>query len=225
MKKIYNYTFKLVCAYILFLSFFMVSNVETKIDNFSSNVHNLNKEKIVASALLIQQHDVEIEEKEESINEVVESVKEEVPKEEKQEEPVKEVPKKPPVENVNLVDTSSYAVLKEETVNMSHYGHDCYGCTSGYTASGYYVGDGRIYYNDSTFGSVRVVAADQKYPLGTILRLGYRGSKITAIVLDRGGGIGDSQRFQIDLLTSSNSEAYQLGIVENTSLEVLRLGY
>lgn len=222
MKKIYNYTFKLVCAYILFLSFFMISNVETKVDNFSSNVHNLNKGKIVASTLL--QQEIEVEEKKESINEVVESEKEETP--EQEEEPViEEVQKKPPVENVNLVDTSSYAVLKEETVNMSHYGHDCYGCTTGYTASGYYVGDGRIYYNDSTFGSVRVVAADRKYPLGTILRLGYRGSKITAIVLDRGGAIGDSKRFQIDLLTSSNNEAYQLGIVENTTLEVLRLGY
>ena len=110
-------------------------------------------------------------------------------------------------------------------VNISHYGHDCYGCTSGYTASGYYVGDGRIYYQDSTFGSVRVVAADSKYPLGTILRLGYHGSYITAIVLDRGGAIGDGKKFQIDLLTTSNSKAYELGIVQNTHLEVLRLGY
>lgn len=224
MKRFYNYTFKLVCTYVLVLSIFMVSNVKIKIDNFSSNVHNLNKEKIVASTLLIQQPDIELEDKEESINEVVESDKEEVPVEQ-EEEPVKEVSQKTLVENVNLVDTSSFAVLKEETVNISHYGHDCYGCTSGYTASGYYVGDGKIYYNDNTFGSVRVVAADSKYPLGTILRLGYHGSKITAIVLDRGGAIGDSQRFQIDLLASSNSEAYQLGIVENTTLEVLRLGY
>jgi len=67
--------------------------------------------------------------------------------------------------------------------------------------------------------------ADNKYPLGTIIRLGYQGSTITAIVLDRGGGIGDGQKYQIDLLASSNSKAYELGIVQNTSLEVLRLGY
>lgn len=123
------------------------------------------------------------------------------------------------------IDTSTFPVLSEETINLSHYGHDCYGCKTGYTASGYYVGDGRIYYEDPTFGTVRVVAADNKYPLGTIVRIDYHNSVITAIVLDRGGGIGDGNKFQIDLLASNNSEAYKLGVVKNTNLEVLRLGY
>lgn len=123
------------------------------------------------------------------------------------------------------IDTSTFPVLSEETINLSHYGHDCYGCKTGYTASGYYVGDGRIYYEDPTFGTVRVVAADNKYPLGTIVRIDYHNSVITAIVLDRGGGIGDENKFQIDLLASNNSEAYKLGIVKNTNLKVLRLGY
>ena len=46
-----------------------------------------------------------------------------------------------------------------------------------------------------------------------------------AIVLDRGGGIGDGKRFQIDLLAKSELEASKLGIVNNATLEVLRLGY
>ena len=233
MKKFYNYTFQLVCIYISILSFFSISNFEIKIDHYDSNIHNVNQEKIVSSTLLSQEHNnkinQEIKEEEESINKVEENTstkKQEEVKNEPQEEQKQEVVSTPKVEEVvNIIDTSSFAVLSMEVINLSHYGHDCYGCTTGYTASGYYVGDGRIYYQDPTFGSVRVVAADSKYPLGTILRIGYHGSNITAIVLDRGGAIGDGNRFQIDLLTSSNSKAYELGIVQNTSLEVLRLGY
>lgn len=142
---------------------------------------------------------------------------------------IKEEPEEKIIPEINFsnttIDTSTFPVLSQEIINLSHYGHDCYGCKTGYTASGYYVGDGRIYYEDATFGTVRVVAADDKYPLGTIVRIGYNNSVITAIVLDRGGGIGDGNKFQIDLLASNNSEAYKLGTVQNTNLEVLRLGY
>lgn len=230
MKKFYNYTFQLVCIYILVLSLFSISNFEISINHYDSSIRNVNQEKIVSSTLLAHLHQEEIiekiEEEKESINKVEDSLTEEEVKEQPQEEIKQEVISTPKVkEVVNIIDTSNFAVLSEETVNLSHYGHDCYGCTTGYTASGYYVGDGRIYYQDPTFGSVRVVAADRKYPLGTIIRLNYHGSSITAIVLDRGGAIGDNKRFQIDLLTSSNSKAYELGIVESTSLQVLRLGY
>lgn len=224
MKKIYNYTFQLVCVYILVLSCFSISNFEIKIDYYNNNIHNINDEKILESTLLVKNSDEEdavVEEEKESINKVEED---NTSTEEKNNNDTEEVSIKVE-ETVNIIDTSSFAVLSQEIINLSHYGHDCYGCTTGYTASGYYVGDGRIYYQDPTFGSVRVVAADNKYPLGTVIRLGYHGTSITAIVLDRGGGIGDGKKFQIDLLTSSNSEAYQLGTVYDTSLEVLRLGY
>ncbi len=130
---------------------------------------------------------------------------------------------KKPIDNKEEVN-DTVTVLAEEMVSLSHYGHDCYGC-GGYTASGYYIGDGRIYYEDSTFGLVRVVAADKKYPLGSIVRMEYYDSVITAIVLDRGGGIGDGKNFQIDLLVSNEAESYELGIINNVTLEVLRLGY
>lgn len=233
MKKIYNYTFQLVCIYVLVLSLFSISSFEIEIEHFDSNIRNVNQEKVISSALLAHtdQEDEEEEEalEEESINEIEEETpsidEQEVQESEETNKKQEESPPTKVEEAVNIVDTSSFTVLAEETVNISHYGHDCYGCTSGYTASGYYIGDGRIYYQDPTFGSVRIVAADAKYPLGTILRLGYQNSTITAIVLDRGGGIGDGKKFQIDLLTTNNSKAYELGIVQNTHLEVLRLGY
>ncbi len=231
MKKFYNYTFQLVCIYILVLSFFSISNFEIKIDHYDRKVYNVNQEKILGSVVLAKSHQ-EVKNKEEetlpeeSIKEVEESStdnqteKEEV----KIEETVTE--KKESIqETINIVDTSNFTVLSQETVNISHYGHDCYGCSSGHTASGYYIGDGRIYYQDATFGSVRVVAADSKYPLGSILRLSYQGSTITAIVLDRGGGIGDGKKFQIDLLESSEAQANSRSIVSGSQLEVLRLGY
>lgn len=224
MKQIYNYTFKLVCIYVLILSIFSISTIELKVDHYTTNIENGNQDKVLNSSLLVKNQEKDDFTEDESINEIElenknensTSIQDEV-KEETKKEPIKEV--------INIVDTSSFAVLSQEIVNLSHYGHDCYGCTTGLTASGYYVGDGRIYYQDKTFGSVRVVAADSKYPLGSIVRLGYHGSSITAIVLDRGGGIGDGKKFQIDLLVSSENESYELGIVNNTSLEVLRLGY
>lgn len=218
MKKIYNYTFQLVCIYILLLSLFSISIVKMNVNYYHTYVQNANQEKAVVSTLLIQsQQDTKTIE-EGSINIVEENSSTQ------QENEVKSTSSETK-ENVNIVDTSNFAVLSQETVAISHYGHDCYGCTTGYTASGYYVGDGRIYYHDNTFGSVRIVAADSKYPLGTIFRLNYFDKTIIAIVLDRGNGVGDEKKFQIDLLTTSENQATKLGIIENTKLEVLRLGY
>ena len=77
MKKIYNYTFQLVCIYILVLSLFSVSNIELTIDNYDANVHNVNSEKTVDSTLLALNNHVEVKE-EESINKVDDSTKQEV---------------------------------------------------------------------------------------------------------------------------------------------------
>lgn len=237
MKKIYNYTFQLVCIYILILSVFSISNVELDIENYESNIHNVNNEKAIDSTLLAVDEHIEAN-KDESINVIEESndtsiklnqdevTQNTTKKEQKENSVVQEVEQTTkPQETIDIVDTSSYPVLSTETVTISHYGHDCYGCTSGYTAGGYYVGDGRIYYQDKVFGSVRVIAADRKYPLGSIVRLQYLGSSMIAIVLDYGGGIGDGKKFQIDLLESSEKEANSKQVIYNSQLEVLRLGY
>ena len=228
MKKFYNYTFQLVCIYILVLSLFSIFCFDVTNTKYDKNVQNLNNEKMLDSALLVQNliNKDEKEEKEESIKEDSEVQQEEqITESVEEEEVVKETPTPTEIPNINIIDTSSYPALATETVNISHYGHDCYGCYGGQTSSGYYIGDGRTYYNDSTFGSAKVVAADYKYPEGTILRLNYYGNSVTAIVLDRGGGIGDHGKYQIDLLASSESEASHLGVIYGATLEVLRYGY
>lgn len=103
---------------------------------------------------------------------------------------------------------------------VTHYGPDCKGC-SGVTASGYNVKN-TIYYSDSEFGSVRIVAAPKEIPLYSILTLhNYKGDPITVIVLDRGGAINGTK---FDILVSSEQEAYSWGIQNNIEFEILRWG-
>lgn len=119
-------------------------------------------------------------------------------------------------------------VLEVITGKMSGYGPDCYGCTSNRTASGYYVGDGNIYYEDETYGKIRIVSADSKYSFGTIVRISnisFQNEPIIAIVLDRGGAIGLDKKIQFDLLFEKEAEASLIGIEKNVSFEILRLGY
>lgn len=104
---------------------------------------------------------------------------------------------------------------------MSGYGPDCVGC-SGYLVNGHYVGNGNIYYDDSEYGQVRIVAGDKKYKFGTIVRIN---DSMLAIVLDRGGSIGIGKKFMFDLLYASEAEANSNGISYNTKFEILRNGF
>ena len=125
-------------------------------------------------------------------------------------------------------------VFQEETEKVlatyhgpiTAYGPDCKGCTTGYTASGYYVKN-TIYYNDKTYGQVRIVAADKSLPFGTIIKisdLDIFNSPILAIVLDRGSAIGFNRRVYFDLLYPSEKETDFFGR-RNATFEVLRRGY
>lgn len=124
----------------------------------------------------------------------------------------------PKVEEVVEVIQPQNEIL---TGKMSGYGPDCVGC-SGYLANGHYVGDGNIYYNDSEYGQVRIVAGDKKYKFGTIVRIN---DTTLAIVLDRGGSIGIGKKFMFDLLYASEAEANGNGVSYNTKFEILRNGF
>ena len=121
-----------------------------------------------------------VEEKEETTKEEpVEEVKTKEKVEEKKQikEPVKtEEPKKKETksntkEEVKQEDkpSSKEKVIEKLTGSLAGYGPDCYGCTSFRTASGKYIGDGNIYYEDKEFGKIRIVAGDKSYPYGTIV--------------------------------------------------------
>ena len=113
--------------------------------------------------------------------------------------------------------------LEVQTGAISSYGPDCVGC-SGTLASGFYAGNGNIYYQDSTYGSVRIVAGDRSYPFGTIVKVsGTPLGDFNAIVLDRGGGIGFGKKFLFDLLFPSEAEGF--GSYWNITFTILRYGY
>ena len=123
-------------------------------------------------------------------------------------------------------DTTVLEYLSGKVTAFTPYCSD--GC-HGYVASGMYVGDGNIHYYDKTYGKVYIVAGDPSYPLGTIVRMKnvdyFGGRDIYAIVLDRGGGIGDGKKYQKDLLIESEAACSNYSVHYGANLEVLRYGY
>ncbi len=108
---------------------------------------------------------------------------------------------------------------------LTGYAGDCALCT-GYLACPprtNVIKEG-IYYNDKTYGKVRIVASSRNYPCGTILKFNVSklsDEPIVAIVLDRGVG-GNI----IDLLTESEDYARKhVGRVRQLEFEVLREGW
>ena len=196
MKRFYNYTFGTVCIFILLMTIYSVTILNVVTSRNYAN--NENMEKVLSSAVLYK----EIKKIEPVIGSTLTTTN-----------------------PYNPIDTTGFNVLSREIGNISHFGPDCQGCGIGYVATGDYVGSCRINYIDKTFGTVRIVAADKKYPLGSILRLTYKDRVIITIVLDRGGGIGDGRKYQIDLLAESEAHSSNLGVMYGATIEALRLGY
>lgn len=178
----------------------IIDKEEVELDNGETNDEievKEEKKSIVSSSANVQKKEVEVE--------VVVPEKETIVIEEK---------------------NSSSDVLEVQTGKMSGYGPDCRGC-SGYLSSGRYVGDGNVYYNDKTYGQVRILAGDTKYKFGTIVRIknSRAGNNILGIVLDRGGSIGIGKKFVFDLLYPTEALALKDEVSYNVEFEILRYGY
>lgn len=158
--------------------------------------------------------DVKVEEKEENRNET------------KQEEVIPE----PPVVSPSGLFYDRQ-VLRTEIGNLTGYGADCYGC-SGITASGHNLIDS-MYYDDSEFGTVRILAADKEFPFYSIFRVsGISGmDPFIAIVLDRGSTVGIENcrspqgcLTMFDLAFATESDPNIIGKTANVTFELLRNG-
>ncbi|MBE6157485.1 MAG: hypothetical protein E7160_01685 [Firmicutes bacterium] len=195
------------------------------------------KVKKLQSGLLVKETKTEEPKKEKQNSKVEEkeAIKEEkeTPTIEKEIKEEKEVKKEQPIKvekEQKKVTTQqpkvTTDVLETRIGKMSGYGANCKGC-SGYLASGKYVGDGDIYYNDSKYGRIRIVAGDKIYKFGTIVRIknSRAGDNIIAIVLDRGGSIGLDKKFMFDLLYKTENDALKDEVSYNTTFEILRYGY
>lgn len=127
---------------------------------------------------------------------------------------------------VEIADAKqTFEVIETYEGKMTAYGADCYGC-SGITASGYDIRNNNIYYEDKTFGTVRIVAADRAVPFGTVVRV--TGVKIykepfLAIVLDRGSAI-KGKIMDLAFGFQDEEEVKQVGR-SSVIYEVLRYGW
>ena len=200
-----------ICILVTLIAFCIVYiRMSEEVINYNNYFSIDNTVKYVDSDIIeefVQEVSVVDEVKQESSNV---SVEKEVLKE------TNEVIVNTPVEIVEeVVNVPSNEIL---TGKMSGYGPDCIGC-SGYLANGTYVGGGNIYYDDSEYGRVRIVAGDKKFKFGTIVRIN---DSMLAIVLDRGGSIGVGKKFMFDLLYESEAEANRNGVSYNTKFEILR---
>ena len=182
----------------------------------------LDVKKLKSSDLVNFKENQVVEEKQDdliNIQDYVEnSVEEEVSKYSQEKECITEEVSSPVEEEVS-------DVLETQIGSLSGYGPDCVGC-SGFLASGLDVRSGNIYYSDSTYGSVRILAGDKSYPYGTIVRVkNSRLSEFIGIVLDRGGAVGFGKSHLFDLLYQTSSEALKNEVSYNTTFEILRYGY
>ena len=203
-----------ICILVTLIAFCIVYiRMSEEVINYNNYFSIDNTVKYVDSDIIeeiVQEVSVVDEVKQESSNV---SVEKEVLKE------TNEVIVNTPVEVVEeVVNVPANEIL---TGKMSGYGPDCIGC-SGYLANGTYVGNGNIYYDDSEYGRVRIVAGDKKFKFGTIVRIN---DSMLAIVLDRGGSIGVGKKFVFDLLYESEAEANRNGVSYNTKFEILRNGF
>ena len=114
-------------------------------------------------------------------------------------------------------ETTSGASNNTFTGYVTAYGPDCYGCYGSMTASGDYVGEGNIYYNHPTYGTIRIVAGDRSI-LNKVVRisgLNISSEPVIAIVRATGGDIGFNKPkgIVLDLLYTSekSSEVLNFG--------------
>ncbi len=131
--------------------------------------------------------------------------------------------------------TGTYGIYKGRLVG---YGPDCQGCSGeGYLSCKTESGDrfslkyDGIYYNDSKFGEVRILAADRsKFPCGTIIKIEKPdGTSFLAVVMDTIGTKLADGRELMDLAYSTQTDKTVFaadGLVgNNVTFNVQRWGW
>ena len=211
----------LVASVFLFLLF---SNDPGNGNDKSVVVNNSNFNKMADRTLVLFEEEkknesslddtvVPLEDENDKVQEVVEEIKEE---DKEVEEEVIVTPDEP-----NLFYDK--AVIMTEVGTITGYGPDCRGC-SGVTASGHNLHES-VYYEDSEFGTVRILAADRSIPFYSIFRVSNIPGMdpFIAIVLDTGGNVGYGKGTLFDLAFESEATGV-VPLTQNVTFEMLRSG-
>lgn len=110
---------------------------------------------------------------------------------------------------------------------LTGYGPDCPGCLGMvYCKPNPNVQNGKIYYNDKTYGKLRILAADYSIPCGSIIKIEnfkfIEGDSFYGIVLDRGSAIVG---LTMDLLYPSEADTVIIGRQRNIHFTIERWGW
>ena len=131
------------------------------------------------------------------------------------------------VKNTNEIKSYGFKNKLEFTGTLTGYGPDCPGC-GGHVACSPNpdVRNGNIYFNDKTYGKIRILAADKSIPCGSIIHIdNYKfvdGNEFTGIVLDRGSAIVG---LTMDLLYPSEKDTVVVGRQYNIHFSIERWGW
>ncbi len=129
----------------------------------------------------------------------------------------------------NTGDIRNYGMKNKVTFTgtLTGYGPDCAGC-GGHVACrpNQDVRNGNIYYNDSKYGKIRILAADYSIPCGSIIHIeNFKFSdngEVIGIVLDRGSAIVG---LTMDLLYPSEAATVAIGRQRNIKFTIERWGW
>lgn len=195
----------------------------TKMDE---NTSILFEKKELEEEIKEKKNEDKAEEDEQVIEEIIqtEELKVEV-KEEVDEQPVEEEPQKEEAEESKITSLSEEREVIQTVVgNLTGYGPDCVGC-GGKTSTGFNLNES-IYYEDSEYGKVRILAADASFPFYSIFKVSNVPSMedFIGIVLDRGGNVGFGKGTLFDLAFSSESDPNLIPLTRNVKFELLRSG-
>jgi 3D (Asp-Asp-Asp) domain-containing protein len=112
------------------------------------------------------------------------------------------------------------------TGQLTAYNPVCKGCTGKvYCPPRQDVTNGNIYFEDSNYGKIRILAADYAIPCGTIVEItnvSFSSEPIIGIVLDRGSAIKGNI---MDFLVTENDDMNIVGRQKNVHYQVLRWGW
>lgn len=129
----------------------------------------------------------------------------------------------------NVGDIRTYGMKNKIkfTGTLTGYGPDCEGCGGRVACRpNQDVRNGNIYYNDSKYGKVRILAADYSIPCGSIIHIeNYKfadNNEVIGIVLDRGSAIVG---LTMDLLYPSEADTVVIGRQRNISFTIERWGW
>lgn len=209
----------LVASVFLFLLF---SSENTNNENIIINNNNLNK--MADKTLFLFDDSFKVEGEDTDV--IVDLTTADEEKEVKEEVKEKVKVETPTDDNVTSLepDFMNRAAIETFTGTLTGYGPDCVGC-GGKTSTGHNLYDS-VYYEDSEFGMVRIVAADAYFPFYSIIRISNVPGMDTflAIVLDRGGNVGFNNSTLFDLAFSTERDPSIIGLTGNVTFDVLRRG-